>query len=145
MLKRWLKEITNIDGVEGVYVATNRADIVNTSGLKFSDDELRDLTKRFLRIIAAFDYNNERITELEYYWQNYFLICKNSNHFMLVTVCRSPNVLSLLRITLNVAMANLLEDRKFNKWLKSHIADRGFFLRKEGLTLAEEKLLAKLK
>lgn len=145
MLARWLKEITNIDGVEGVFVATNRADIVNKSGFKLSDDELRDLTKRFLRIIASFDYNSEKITELEYYWQNYYIICKNSNHFMLVTVCRSPKVLALLRITLNVAMANLLEDRKFSKWLKSHIADRGFFLRKEGLTLAEEKLLASLK
>ena len=145
MLERWLKEITNIDGVEGVYIVSNRADIVNKLGLNLSDDELRDLTKRFLRIIASFDYRDEKISELEYYWQNYYIICKNSNHFILVTMCRSAKVLALLRITLNVAMANILEDRKFNKWLKSHIADRGFFLRKEGLTLAEEKLLAKLK
>lgn len=145
MLKRWLTEITSIDEVEGVYVASNRADIVNRVGLKHSDEELRELTIRILRIIAAFDSRGEKITEFEYYWQNYYVICKNSNQFMLVTVCRSVKVLALLRITLNVTMANLLEDRKFSKWLKSHIADKDFFLRKEGLTVAEEKLLSKLK
>ena len=145
MLKRWLSEIKNIDDVEGVYVASNRADIVNKMGLEHTDEELRDLTIRILRIIAAFDSRGEKITELEYYWQNYYVICKNSNHFMIVTVCHSDKVLALLRITLNVSMANLLEDRKFTKWLKSHIADRNFFLRKEGLTVAEENLLSKLK
>jgi hypothetical protein len=96
-------------------------------------------------MIAAFDIQNENITELEFYWQNYYILCRNSNHFMLITVCRSSKVLALLRITLNVAIANILEDRKFDKWLKSHIAGRGFFLRKEGLTLEEEKLAARLK
>ena len=145
MLERWLTEITNIDDVEGIYVASSRADIVNKIGLKQTDEELRDLTIRILRIIATFDAKGEKITELEYYWQNYYVICKNTNHFLLVTVCRSDKVLALLRITLNVALANLMEDRKFTKWLKSHIADKDFFLRKEGLTVAEEKLLSKLK
>ena len=53
MLKRWLTEITSIDEVEGVYVASNRADIVNRVGLKHSDEELRELTIRILRIIAV--------------------------------------------------------------------------------------------
>lgn len=145
MLKKWLTETTNIEEVEGIYVASNRADIANKIGLKHTDDELRDLTIRILRVIATFASKGEKITELEYYWQNYYVICKNTNHFLMVSVCRSPKALALLRITLNVAMANLMEDRKFTKWLKSHIADKDFFLRKEGLTVAEEKLISKLK
>jgi len=145
MLKRWLNEIMTIDGVEGVFVASNRADIVNKTGLSLKDEDLRELSIRILRIIAAFDLKGEKITELEYYWQSHYILCKNSGQFLLITVCKSPKALALLRITLNVAAANLLEDHKFHKWLKSHMADRGFFLRKEGLTVAEEKLLTKLK
>ena len=64
---------------------------------------------------------------------------------MLITFCRTSSMLALLRITINVTMAKLSEDKKFSKWLKSHKADHDFLIRKGSLEENEEKLIAALK
>jgi len=144
MVKQLLGEINKIDGVAGVFIATNRSEIANKVGLKFNDEQLSSLATHTLRMIAGFHLKNKKVTEVEFYWQNQYIICKNSEHFMLVAFCKTSRILSFLRITLNVTTAKLMENKKFNKWLKSHIADQDFVLRKGLLDTEEEEFLQKL-
>ncbi len=145
MIKGWLQEILNIEGVEGAFIASNKAEIYDKLGLKYRTEKLKSLSTRLLRTIAAFHKKGKRVNELELYWQNYYVICRNSDQFILVTFCSAPRFLSLLRITLNVTMSRLLEDKKFNKWLKSHRADKVISLRSGNFDETEKKMISKLK
>ncbi len=141
MVKKLLKDITEIDGVSGVFIVSNRAEIISKTGLEFSDKQLSALSTYILRIIAALHIKGKKTTELEFYWQNKYIICKSSDQFLVVVFCNTPHILAVIRITLNVTTAKLLEDKKFTKWLKSHIAGKEFMLRKGSLDTAEERLL----
>jgi len=140
-----LQDIMNLKGVEGVYIASNRAKIIEKSGLDLKDPQLEALSLRVLRIIAGYHKNSQKVNEIEFYWQNLYVICKVSNEFILVTFCKTPKVLALLRITLNVTLANLLEDKKFIKIIKDHVADRFFSLEKGERDETEKNLISKLK
>ena len=145
MVRSLLKEINQINGVEGVYMASNRSEIIDKTGLVYTDAQLSELVTYILRMIAAFHLKGKKITELELYWQNQYIICKSSEHFLIITFCKTSRILAFIRITLNVTMAKLLEDKKFSKWLKSHKADRDFVLKTGRLSDPEKKLLSYLK
>lgn len=145
MNKSLLQEILNIEGVEGAFIASNKAEIYEKLGLKYRTEKLKSLSYRMLRMIAVFHRTGKRVTELELYWQNYYVICRNSDQFILVTFCSAPRLLSLLRITLNVIMSKLFEDKKLNKWLKNHKADKITTLRSGNFDEAEKKMISKLK
>jgi len=145
MLEEILEEAKSIEGVEAVLTASYRADIADYRGKAYTKEQLQELTNRILSTIAVFASKNRKVTEIEYYWQNRYVICKATDRFIVVAVCRSSRVLSLLRITLNVIMARLTEHKKFHKWLKNHLADRNLILNKIAWSEREEKILAKLK
>ena len=145
MIRRWLEEIVQIQGVEGVYLASNKGQVIDKLGFEGNIKQLEKVSLYLLRIIAAFDMKAKNVTELEFYWHNRYIILKNSNKFILVTICKSPRVLAFLRITLNVVLANLLEDKKFNKWIRSHAADKALVLKNGVLDDVEKKMIAKLK
>jgi len=141
MVKKILNDIADIDGVDGAFIVSNRSEIIGKTGLEYSDKQLSALSTHLLRMIAAFHIKGKKTTELEFYWQNKYIICKNSDQFLAVVFCSTPHILAVIRITLNVTIAKLLEDKKFTKWLKSHIAGKEFMLRKGTLDATEEKLL----
>lgn len=145
MSQRWLQEIMNLDGVEGVFIASNRAKVIDKMGLDLKDSQLEALSLRILRIVAGYHINSQKINEMEFYWQNLYVISKISGEFILITFCKTPKVLSLLRITLNVTLANILEDKKFIKLIKDHVADRVFPLEKGEIDEIEKNLISKLK
>ncbi|MEJ2054685.1 MAG: hypothetical protein P8X42_12265 [Calditrichaceae bacterium] len=145
MSERLLQDIMNLEGVEGVFVVSNRAKVIEKMGLDLKDPQLEALSLRILRIVAGYHKNSQKVNEVEFYWHNLYVIGKISNEFILVTFCKTPKVLSLLRITLNVTLANLLEDKKFGKIIKDHVADRFFSLEKGEIDETEKNLISKLK
>ena len=84
------------------------------------------------------------IKDIEIYWENYHIIAKNSAQFILISFCTSNRVLSLLRITQNVVLSHLLEDKKFMKLVKKHAAEKSVVLRKGKLDESEINLISKL-
>ena len=145
MVKKALTEIVNTEGVTGAFIASNRAEIIGKRDLKYSEGQLKELSTHILRMVAAFHTAGKATTELEFYWQNQYIICKTSDHFIIVTFCNQASILAFVRITLNVTVATLLEDKKFSKWLRTHIADRAFVLRKGQLNEEETKLVEELR
>jgi hypothetical protein len=145
MADKWLDEILSIDGVEGALLISNRGIVLDKTKLPFENKQVAKLGVRILRMIGSFHLKEKNVTELELYWENYYIICKNSSDFTLITLCKSSKVLSLLRITLNISIANLLEDKKFTKLLKTQIADKSFTLKKGEFEEIEKKMISKLK
>ncbi len=145
MANKWLDEIINIEGVEGAFILSNRGNLIDKTALPFNDQQIFNLGTRILRMVGSFHLNEKKVTELELYWDNYYIICKNSSDFILITLCKSSKVLSLLRITLNITIANLLEDKKFNKLLNAEVADKAFTLKKGEFEEIEKKMISKLK
>lgn len=145
MANKWLDEIINIEDVEGAFLVSNRGKLIDKTKLPFSDQTIYDLGIRILRMIGGFHLNALNATELEIYWDKYYIICKNSADFTLITICKSVKILSLLRITLNITIASLLEDKKFNKLLRAQVADKAFTLKKGDFEEIEKKMISKLK
>lgn len=141
MVKTALSEICQTDGVEGAFIASVRGEIVQKQGLVYENKQLSAMAIHMLRMVAAFHLTGKKVTELEFYWQNQYIICKSTEQFMAVTFCRNTRILSFIRISLNVMVASLMEDKKFSRWLKSHKADRDFTLRKGNLTESESQLI----
>jgi len=130
MVNQWFTEIKNVPGVQGVFIASGRGTIIHNEGIKIKENELQEVAMRLLRMSAIFNEKDENVSEIELFWKNLFIICKLSNNLLLVTICDSPKILPLLRITLNVSLSHLLQDKKIMKMARNHAIDKNMILRK---------------
>ena len=144
MASEWLREISEIDGVEGVLVCSNTGKIIEKISKVLDDEKLEHIAFHLLRIISANSIKNQVVSDIEIYWEKFHIIVKNSSQFLLVSFCTSSGAQSLLRITQNVVLAHLLEDKKFMKTVKKHASEKSVVLRKDKLDEAEINLLSKL-
>ena len=118
MAIEWLKEISDINGVEGVLICSNTGKIIEKISKVLDDEKLENIAFHLLRIISANSLKNQVVSDIEIYWENFHIIVKNTSQFLLVSFCTSSGAQSLLRITQNVVLAHLLDDKKFLKTVK---------------------------
>jgi hypothetical protein len=144
MTENWLKDIIDINGVDGVFIASNRGQVIEKVGIKLDDSVLEGVAIHVLRIISAYHVKKRIIKEVEIIWNNYRIIARNSNEFVIISFCNSEKELSLLRITLNVVLTHLLEDKKFKKQIEQHATQKTVVLRKGNLDPMEINLISKL-
>ena len=130
MVNQWFTEIKNVPGVQGVFVASGRGTILHNEGIKLKEKDLEEVSLRLLRMSAIFNDKDENVSEIELFWKNLFIIGKLSNNLLLVTICDTPKILPLLRITLNVSLSHILQDKKIIKMARSHAIDKNMVLRK---------------
>ncbi len=143
-IDNWLDEILKVPGTDGVFVATGRGKVAIKKAVPYKEKELEELSMRVLRMIAVFGDQDDKINEVEIAWKNHVVICKVSNNILLITFCKSPQVLSLLRITLNVSLSHLLQEKKIIKMARSHVTDRNIVLRRGNFDEQEMSLLTNL-
>lgn len=139
-----LNNIAKIDGVEGVMVCSNTGKIIDKISKVLDDEKLESIALHLIRVISASGLKGQNVTDMEIYWENFHIIVKNSSQFVLVSFCTSSGAQSLLRITQNVVMAHLLEDKKFMKLVKKHTSEKTVVLRKDKLDESEINLISKL-
>lgn len=144
MINRLLNELYDIDGVEAVVVCSNLGTVIEKLSRKFTDDDLEWIAIYLLKIISAHHLKNQTIKDIEIFWENFHIITKVSPKFILISICISPRVLSLLRITQNVVLSHLLDDKKFMKMINKNSSDRTTILKSEKLNQLENNLISKL-
>ena len=144
MATKWLDDISSIDGVEGVLICSNTGRIIEKISKVLDDEKLESIALHLLRIISANSIKGQTVSDMEIYWEKFHIIVKNSSQFLLVSFCTSEGAQSLLRITQNVVLAHLLEDKKFMKIVKKHTSEKSVVLRKDKLDESEIKLISKL-
>jgi len=144
MVDKALDEITSIPGVTGVFIASGRGVVLYGKNLQIDQSDLEEISLRFLRMSAIFNDRDEEVSEIEMFWKDMFMICKFFNNILLVTVCTNPKILPLIRITLNVCISDLLQDKKLMKLARSHATDKTLVLRKGKFEEDELNLLSNL-
>jgi hypothetical protein len=144
MINRWLKEITAIDGVEGLLLVSDNGHIVEKLGTDLEHGTLEQLSKRIMRIIVAHRIDEKSVKEIELMWGNYRILAMSANIFTIIILCSSSRALSLLRITVNVVIGHILEDKKSMKQIKKFAGQSEIVLEKEYLDQLEIKLISKL-
>ena len=115
MVNRWLKEISDVTGVEGVLLVSDNGHIIEKIGTLPEQGTLEQITKRIMRIITAHNIDEKSIKEIELIWHNYRILAMSAQTFTFIIFCGSIKALSLLRITVNVVVGHLLEDKKTMK------------------------------
>ncbi len=143
MVKQWMEEIISLENVRGVFIASLRGKIIESRGLDLDNKSMEQIAVRLLRMVAIIDENGP-VAEVEMFWKDMFIICKLSHNILLVAICDSPSVLALLRITLNVSMSHILQDKKIAKIAKSQTPGRTQILRKGKFGDDELKLLSSI-
>jgi hypothetical protein len=143
-MKEHLKQIQEIDGVEGVLLSTNSGKILGTSGLQLDVSLLERIARYAWRINAGFFLKEQTVKELELIYDDYRVIGMPKGEFMLLTFCKSIKAVSLIRMTLNVVITHLLEDKKFLKSIEKDTAYKTTVLKGEDLDPREIKLISKL-
>jgi predicted regulator of Ras-like GTPase activity (Roadblock/LC7/MglB family) len=144
MMNRWLREITDIAGVEGVVLVSEDGQIIEKIGIELDKATLSHISTHVLRIIASFNIVEQEVKEIELIWSDYQLLAMSAGTIVLIIFCGSIKALSLLRITINVVVAHLLEDKKSVKQIKKYSSEKGSVLKKADLDQIEINLISKL-
>jgi len=144
MATKWLNDISIIEGVEGVLICSNTGRIIEKISKVLDDEKLENIALNLLKIISANSLKGQNVSDMEIYWEKFHIIVKISSQFLLVSFCTSEGAQSLLRITQNVVLAHLLEDKKFMKIVKKHTSEKSVVLRKDKLDESEINLISKL-
>ena len=144
MENRWLKEVADVTGVEGVLLVSDNGHIIETIGTQLEQGTLEQMAKRILRIITAHNLDEKSVKEIELIWYNYRILAMSAQTFTFIIFCGSMKALSLLRITVNVVVGHLLEDKKSMKQINKFTGQPEIVLEKEYLDQHEIKLISKL-
>ena len=139
-----LNEINDVEGVEGVMVTTNVGRLVEKVGIETDLPRLETVAKHLLRVVASYHVKDRQVKEVELVWNNYRVIAVPRDDFLIMTFCDSSKALPLIRITLNVVLSQLLEDKKFIKSLRKQPAYRTAVLKDKNLIQKEINLISKL-
>lgn len=144
MVSRWLKEITDISGVEGVLLTSNEGDIIEKIGTQFDRARQEQIAQHILRIISAHHLDEKSVKEIELIWYNYRILAMSAKSFVVIIFCSSDKALSLLRITMNVVIAHILEDKKSMKQIKKFNSDINKVVKNKDLDGIEINFISKL-
>ena len=144
MSDRWLREITDINGVEGVLLVSTGGQIIDKIGTQLDHSVLERISHHVMRIIASHNLARKEIREIELAWQEYRILAMNTAAFIIIIFYSSSRALSLLRITINVVSAHIMEDRKTMKKIKKFAAVSDNVLDNSDLGDSEINLISKL-
>jgi hypothetical protein len=141
---KWFQEILSISGVEGVLLTSQAGNVIGKIGLNFDQTTSEKIAEKIIRILLIHQKINRTVKEVEIKWANYNLVIMIKNGLILITYCSQDRIMPLLRITLNVVLAHLLEDKKFIKQIKKYLEEKPPKLIPEQLETREINLISKL-
>ncbi len=144
MSDKIVKEIKEIESVEAVAIISFKGNIWWHSVSNQFVKHLKTIGVYALRMLAAYKKKQTRLLLNEIHWQDRILLIRYSEGFFILVVFNNQSVLPLLRITLNVAVANLLEEKNFLKWLKKEKYKLDYYLQKGQFDEEELSLISKL-
>ena len=120
-----LRELTAVGGVRGCFICDNRGRVIQHS---FSDHRsvtpLGDVGREAILTAAVFARVGEPASELDFTFTGGRLIMRDLQSSLLVLLCEPEVEIAMLRLTLNVAAAQLMEDPGLRSLLRDRPAHR---------------------
>jgi predicted regulator of Ras-like GTPase activity (Roadblock/LC7/MglB family) len=119
------REITSVAGVRGCFICDNGGRVIAHS---FGDDRsmtpIGDVGREAVLTAAVFGKAGEPASELDFTFTDGRLILRDLDHSLLVLLCEPKAEIAMLRLTLNVAVAQLKNDGELRGRLRDSPADR---------------------
>lgn len=140
----WLKNIGSLEGVEGSLIILKTGEITGQMGLDQYKPVLTELARRILRILGVYQKVKDQVGELEVVWQNKRIIAVADDGLIILTICGNDAAFPLVRMTLNVTLAGIRNNKKTQKVLKKARDIKVDHLRTGDLDQSEINLISKL-
>lgn len=128
-MKDKIEEIDSVDGVLASFIYFNDGELVYNKVPPGYDTETYDeIAKDVIQMAAIFDRLNAHIHEYELKYENGRVYAYTQSNYNIVILCKSDVSIAMLRLTVNVAIADLEADKKFQKRTSKIEASRRSFL-----------------
>jgi len=120
-----LGEITAVAGVNGCFICDNSGRVVAHSfGDRRNVTPLGDVGLEAVLTAAVFGSVGEPAVEMDFTFTRGRLIMRDLGSSLLVLLCEPQPEIAMLRLTLNVAAAQLMEDPELRSRLRDSTASR---------------------
>jgi predicted regulator of Ras-like GTPase activity (Roadblock/LC7/MglB family) len=143
-MKNKLEEINGVNGVRTSFIYFNDGEIVYDSMPSgFDSDIFQEIAKDAVQMAAIFDRLTASISEYDLKYDNGRVFIYTQHNYNLIILCDLNVSVAMLRLTVNVALADLEADKKFQKRAaKVETTRRSFLIRSnmdaDSWTLAEK-------
>jgi hypothetical protein len=145
-MKKYLAKIKSLQGVNGVFLLNNRADLLDTVGGEALDRRAKEnLGAEVLQLLVAALYQDMPVYEAEFHFPKVRLIYFNFDKLNLFVIASDSANISMLRMTAKVVMVEALESREGRKLIAKNIIDARLFLRDDRVDAEEKSYLAAIK
>lgn len=128
-MKDKLEEIDGVDGVLASFIYFNDGELVfNKVPSGYDEQTFEEIAKDVIQMAAIFDRLNSHIHEYELKYDNGRVYAYTQSNYNLIILCKPDVSVAMLRLTVNVALADLEADKKFQKRISKIEASRRSFL-----------------
>ena len=145
-MKKKLEELKRISGVNSVYIVNNKAELID--GLldpTLTQDKASKLAERIVKIYAIGIYGKvkRKSSEIELLFENGRVFSVDCEQFVIILVCTNAVAISMVRLTTNVIIRSLMDDKTI-KEQSANVIDKKVLLRKDRLNEVEIALLEQI-
>jgi len=141
-MKNKLEEINSIEGVRGSFFFFHDGEVVYDKMPPGMDqDTLSEIAKEVVQISAILDRLTVSIGEFDLKYDNGRLLAYAQPHYCVIILCEPGAGLAMLRLTVNVAIADLEADKKFQKRIAKIETTRRSFLVRSNMDADSWKLV----
>lgn len=128
-MKEKLAEINSISGVRGSFIFFNDGELVfDAIPAGYDEDSLMEISRDIVQVGAICDRLAPSNHEVEMKFESGWVVAWVLSHYNIIILCDPGVSHSMLRLTVNVAVADLEADKKFQKRINKIEATRRSFL-----------------
>lgn len=141
------KELFRINGVNSVYAVNNKAEMIAGKLAGTIDKEVAELlASNIVKIFAIGLYSNntKKSSEIELLYDNGRVFAIDCNRYVLIIICSADVSISMVRLTSNVVIKTITQDKKLFKEFTKEVIDKKVMLRRDQLNEEEIALLDRL-
>ena len=125
-MKKSLAEINGVTGVRGSFICDNRGAVIAGDAPPGLDAETLDaIGREVVQMMVALQSAGEPTGELDLQYERGGLVARDLDTAILIVLCQMQADLALLRLTINVAVARLKQDKAAQRQLAARAVERG--------------------
>lgn len=124
-MKKSLAEINGVTGVRGSFICDNRGAVIAGDAPPGLDAEtLGAIGREVVQMMVGLQSAGEPTGELDLQYERGGLVVRDLDTAILIVLCQMQTDLALLRLTINVAVARLKQDKAAQRRLAARAVER---------------------
>ncbi len=145
MILEYFQDITRAEGAEAVlFFSRDNTLLEYWKNPNFKSQIFNELGIQFAQLFGVLGQFREEFPEVSVLWEKGQIIAKSFPQFLMIAIGRSKLDPALVRLISNIAYAEAMESKKFQKALKSLKVKSYNFLDNEHLDEVEREYFARI-